>query len=139
MALATSQPHGKQSSTAEVETDLCYHCEKRSNSTTYCERWTIWSCQQCIQKSHRGYHKSCENPAVVTGKEEISHTTKYFSILFTTYSGTASTMILKLGDKIRMEDHWLGTYVFSSAGMMLVRETRSQINDLILSGLASAK
>ena len=40
---------------------------------------------------------------------------------------------------MEMEEHWMGTYIFGSGSMILVSETRAEINEKILAGLRSVR
>jgi hypothetical protein len=63
---------------------------------------------------------------------------RYFTVWVTRYDGKKLPLLCKLGEKLEMEDHWMGTYIFAAAGVVLVLEVREAINELILAGLQNA-
>lgn len=131
---------GNGSGAAQIQTvnKACYHCDQKAVTNYFCETWKVWSCTGCAAKHHRAHHNSCD---VIIPREaaEVYQGPKYFGVWFTRYDGQKISFRLKLGDKLELEDHWLGTYVLSGAGMVLVQETRDLINERILQGLALAK
>ena len=62
-------------------------------------------------------------------------TRKHFRIKVTRYDGQHLSLRCRLGGRLEMQDHWLGTYLFIGGGMILVTESRAQINERILDGL----
>jgi hypothetical protein len=114
----------------------CYHCETKAVTNTYCEVWRVWSCTDCLKRHHRAHHNDCrlEVPKALTPAPRNSH----FRLYLTHYDGRPFSVLCRLGQKLEMQDHWLGTYIFFPDQMILCRETREIINKRILDGLQSA-
>jgi len=136
MSTRTTKPASPHKS---FEQQACYHCDQRAITNSFCNTWRVWSCTACLAKHHRAHHSSCDVIIAKGSEDPVHNYVRYFSITFTKYDGSQIQVRYKLGDKLQMEDHWLGTYILSSSGLMLVRETRDVINQRILEGLASAR
>jgi uncharacterized protein YlzI (FlbEa/FlbD family) len=116
----------------------CYHCDAKSSSNTYCEIWRSWTCGSCLGKFHKVHHKSCAHE--VDKKGLVSKRVQlYFTIQVTRYDGKIVPLQCRLGEKMEMEEHWMGTYIFGSGSMILVSESRAEINEKILAGLRSVR
>lgn len=120
------------------EIGACYHCEAKSGSNTFCEIWRNWTCASCMNKHHKAHHKTCV-VEVEKGKLIGKQQRLYFTILVTRYDGQVVPLQCRLGEKMEMEDHWMGTYIFGSGSMILVTESRAAINEKILNGLRSVR
>jgi len=111
----------------------CQHCNIRSNANVFCEIWVVWTCIDCMRSVHRVEHTICIGKAEKNAEKDESP--KYFTLWVTRYDGRKLPMSLRLGDKLEIENHWLGTYIFGGGGMILVTEDRATINERILLGL----
>ncbi len=120
--------------------DACYHCDEKGKQLRLCEMWRVWSCPLCMDKLHRPHHQTCERIVPRGGAApEVVQEARYFTIVLTRYDGRGCSLLCRLGEKLVMEDHWMGTYIFAAAGMMLVLENRETINARILDGLADVQ
>ncbi len=125
-----TRPKPTEKALVKLEIGPCYHCETRANSNTYCQVWEMWACKGCLAKHHKVDHETCR----VEEKEEVEGES-YFLINLTRYDGSTQRILCRRGEEIEMEDHFMGTMIFTAAGMVLVRENRDAINLLILEGL----
>jgi hypothetical protein len=91
-----------------------------------------------VNKHHKAHHKTCV-VEVEKGKLIGKQQRLYFTILVTRYDGQVVPLQCRLGEKMEMEDHWMGTYIFGSGSMILVTESRAAINEKILNGLRSVR
>ncbi|MCX6111271.1 MAG: hypothetical protein NTZ90_16875 [Proteobacteria bacterium] len=124
---------------AALDIGVCYHCNTRSNRNVFCELWNVWCCDPCLQRLHRTHHQTCDVDATATKGPAQRHEARYFTLWVTRYDGRKLPLTCRLGDKLEMEDHWLGTYIFARGGMLLVTEDRATINEKLLLGLKAAK
>jgi hypothetical protein len=133
------QPVTPSGKTQVVAPGPCYHCDKKAKINTFCETWRVWTCAACRDSEHRRHHQTCarvlvkrndREPGVIPDKRY-----PFFSIVLTRYDGRRVALQCRLGEKLELEDHWLGTYIFGAGGMILVAETRNAINRCILEGL----
>ncbi len=120
----------------QIKVQICYHCDKKSKAHMFCEIWETWTCRTCLEKHHRTHHTSC---TLIIPKEQIKDAKpiirRKFRVYVTRYDGVRMMMMCVIGEKIEMEDHWAGTYIFFTGGMVLVNESRAEINERILFGL----
>ena len=135
---ATSPAGGEERRPQKREIGPCYHCDVKSNSNTYCDTWRVWTCGKCLAKHHRDHHKSCLVD-IPKGHLVEKKQRNFFTISVTRFDGRPFPLHCRLGDKLEMEDHWMGTYIFGRGGMILVTESRNEINDKILFGLKTVK
>ena len=112
----------------------CYHCDTKALTNVYCDLWRVWACKSCLTTHHRAHHEDCRGPAL-HGVESFQTRSRTFVLWLTRYDGHLFSLTCRLGLKIEMEDHWLGTYVFLPGAMILVLEQRGEINSLILDAL----
>ena len=112
----------------------CYHCETKRVSNVFCDLWEVWACNDCLAGHHRLDHEDCKNAASKVAVEPAAEPQKIYLSL-TRYDGRRLSFMCQRGYKLDLEEHWLGTYVFFPAAMVLVREDRKTINDLILKAL----
>lgn len=114
---------------------LCYHCGAEKRPLLRCEIWEIGTCVQCYESFHQPHHKTCKREAPKSGSALRPTGPRYFSLNLTRFDGSPVRIQCELGQEIHMEDHWLGTYIYLSNGMVLVLEDRKEINEKILEGL----
>ena len=118
--------------------EFCFHCGDKKKQLTKCERWEVSACIRCITKYHATNHDSCEiEPEDSTLKQKEGAQVEYFEILLTRIDQTNVKVLCKKGNKLKMEEHWAGTYIYSAASVILVLETKDAINERILQGLRS--
>ncbi len=127
-----NRPVKTEKQLTKLDIGACYHCETRANSNTYCQLWDMWACKDCLQKHHRTDHETCK-----VEKEEKEEGASYFLLTLTRFDGAMQRILCHRGEEVEMEDHWMGTMIFTPAGMVLVKENRETINRLILEGLQS--
>ncbi len=96
----------------------------------------MWSCAKCLVKHHRIDHEDCHK---VEKKLKEGSGEGYFSLLLTRFDGQVFSTICRRGMKLEMEDHWLGTYIFFPATLILVVEDRKTINERILQALQESQ
>lgn len=111
----------------------CYHCDDKKATSAFCETWRVWTCYKCLEQHHRTHHVTCTLEVPKNAHE--AKVRAYFTVWVTRYDGRKVPLLCRLGEKLEMEDHWMGTYIFANAGMILVLETRLMINERILEGL----
>lgn len=125
--------------TQKIETDkLCFHCGSQKKSLLSCHIWDVKACVDCIKKFHRDKHATCEKTVLALSRgEEQKAELVYFTILLNRYDGAPTKIVCKKGQEVPTEPHWAGTYVFHSSGVILVKQTQIEINNLVLLGLRS--
>lgn len=122
-----------QQSSAETDTD-CFHCDMKSSANAFCLLWKAWVCKACEAQHHQRYHPSCAvTPVFSTHLSERRMRT--YSVCLTRFDGRRLYLVCRLGEKLRMEKHELGTYLYGAHGMTLVLEQRATINERIVQGL----
>lgn len=110
---------------------LCFHCGSDKDPILKCDVWGINTCTGCKKIHHLPHHKSCYKAQdLEDGAEQI-----YFNIRLNRVDGSATQLKLQKGQELIMEEHWAGTYLFFDAGVMLVTQSRKEIDDLVLQGL----
>ncbi len=117
-----------------LTTGHCYHCETKATTNVYCERWAAWACKNCLAQHHRLDHDDCKDTEQ-KGPTSDQSGPRLFSLSLTRYDGQAVSFMCQVGQKLEMEEHWLGTYVFFPSALVLVREDQQAINLKILKSL----
>ena len=125
----------------QLQLGHCYHCDAPPPDNILCEVWNIWTCKQCRRTHHFVHHDSCSIDTKLPDpnkKNKYQRTNRNFSIMLTRYNGHQFLMTCQLGQKLDMEEHWLGTYIFLPGSMIMVQEKLKTINDRILESLQSS-
>lgn len=110
-----------------LTTGHCYHCETKAVSNVFCDRWEVWACKSCLGQHHRLDHEDCKDLDGKSLSSEIAGPRK-FALALTRYDGQTISFMCQVGQTLEMEEHWLGTYVFFTNAMVLVREDQEAIN-----------
>ena len=120
-----------------LEIGPCYHCESKARTNSFCQTWRIWSCTACLISLHRTSHESCKVDIDKVAQDKPR--SSFFLVHLTRYDGLYFPLRCRLGDKLDMEEHWMGTYVFGGNRILLVSESPREINDKILEGLKNIR
>lgn len=124
---------------AENADKKCFHCGKIKNMALHCEVWDVFTCQGCIKQHHARHHDSCRpnDESAESAKKVGGAEASRFFILVNRFDGVPTRIQCERGRELPMEDHWAGTYIYHAAGLILVKESRDTINQLVLDGLKS--
>lgn len=70
----------------------------------------------------------------------MAGTKPFFLLRVTSFTGRRLQFVCRLGQELTIEDHpFSGCYLYFASGMVLVQETRHEINHAILRGLRAAR
>ena len=124
----------------------CFHCGKDESNLLSCEIWDVRTCRACRKRHHVGHHEQCtklqsaeeeEEETLLGPKKTKGAETEYFYIRLTRFDGQSTRIRCRKGVELPLEEHWAGTYLIFTAGMVLVKENRDEINEKLLEGLRS--